>query len=924
MMNNTILGNPLLGNVFQNSQLPPLNERKSVKEKDPWQKAVMDSFERIGIEQFEENLRFHNYYRMVDGKMSYQELSEVIPHLKNFQELLSGVGVPSFLKHYDILGIILNLLIGKYIDLQDKFHVTDTGEIAQNEFQRFKTEEIQENLKALINNEISMHLATMGLNPEGQQFQSEEEQQMFISKLEQEKKKLTPKDTENDSKKSFKTIGTQWGEGTLDHDRIRFNLMKYEKAEFKDKFLTGRCFRHYKIGYTSYKPVTWSPINTFIPREIETERAQDGEFIGRVQIYTPAETIRIYGHEMTAAQQKELLGGNKDWRDFGGTDYSSGRTYSAADAVQNNFGISAKVPFSNFQDYEFMTHLEDSLGYPIATRTVLDGNGGEQSFPSYIPRLRRLNPTTYSWHSKVLNDNFTPREDLCQVTEVFFQAQDLWGYLTYETETGLIKVEEVTEDILKDFIRENNIKQKFKEVFRKPEEIGEFEVNTIIWTYRPVTYEGVKIQSPHLKEPIYLYCRPCEHQIEGDGPFSKLLPVAGIIGKAYAPKIEPYQASYNLCMNQMYQMMEKEIGPFLLMSLDLIHSEFQNEGDPEDALVNVRRLAREIGFVPGVAPQNTEGGGKNPMTVFDISFTQNIQSRISIAEFCQRKAYEAIGVNPVSMSQAPKYTTSSGVQISNEISYSQIAEIYEDFTAYNQGALELQLSIAQYCQSNSKDDTLFYTKSDASLEYLKLSDPNFPLRKIGLIPAVDGRKRKELEDFKNFLLNNNTLSSDTLELAKLFASDAMSEIIDITRVERENREQAELEKYNRDQSLIAQKSEADQKLLETEMQRREESKQRDRDNEIRVATISAIGRASDKHSDVEGFQEIARQSELALKAEGIQNDQELKAKEFTRKEKADADRNNNATEKLRLEAEKLKVKREEIRSKNYVATVNRP
>ena len=106
--------------------------------------SVMDSFEHIGLQQFRENMKFWDYYRMVDGKMSYQELKEVIPHLDDLQQLLDGVGIPTFLKHYDILGTIINQLVGKYIDMQDKFHIADIGELAENEFLRFKNEQIQD------------------------------------------------------------------------------------------------------------------------------------------------------------------------------------------------------------------------------------------------------------------------------------------------------------------------------------------------------------------------------------------------------------------------------------------------------------------------------------------------------------------------------------------------------------------------------------------------------------------------------------------------------------------------------------------------------------------------------------------------------------------------------------------------------------
>jgi len=135
---------PVLHNINRSDTLPPLHVKKSVKKSKQWIMSVMDSFEHIGLQQFRENMKFWDYYRMVDGKMSYQELKEVIPHLDDLQQLLDGVGIPTFLKHYDILGTIINQLVGKYIDMQDKFHIADIGELAENEFLRFKNEQIQD------------------------------------------------------------------------------------------------------------------------------------------------------------------------------------------------------------------------------------------------------------------------------------------------------------------------------------------------------------------------------------------------------------------------------------------------------------------------------------------------------------------------------------------------------------------------------------------------------------------------------------------------------------------------------------------------------------------------------------------------------------------------------------------------------------
>ncbi len=119
----------------------------------------------------------------------------------------------------------------------------------------------------------------MGMDVEGKQFSSPEEQQQYLAQLEQEKQQITPKDTERATKASFKTTGMRWGEATLEKDRVNMNLNSLEKNEFKDHLLTGRCFREYKIGHDKYYAKTWSPKNTFFSKEVDSEFAHKGEYI---------------------------------------------------------------------------------------------------------------------------------------------------------------------------------------------------------------------------------------------------------------------------------------------------------------------------------------------------------------------------------------------------------------------------------------------------------------------------------------------------------------------------------------------------------------------------------------------------------------------------------------------------------------------
>jgi hypothetical protein len=893
---------------------------KKVKESDTWRKAVMDSFEHIALKQLYENINFFNNYRMVEGKLTFQELAEVAPHLTQLEDLLNGVGVPTFLKHYDITSIIVNTIVDKYIDLQDKFHVADTGEIAKNDFIRYKDEQIQDLLHKVIETEVNIALAKAGMNPEGQQFSSPEEQQQFMAQLEQKKAELTPKDLDRSSKQSFKTIGVQWAEATLEHDKERFNLIKFGKENLRDYLISGRCFREYKVYYDKYQPRNWSPRNTFFSKEVEADEIQKGEYVGRIQPMTPGEVIKEFGHKISTDDQKQLLGGNYLWKNSTATSAVSG---TITEAINSNFLQVDTVPFKGYHDYNFMLGLQNELDVPMGIETVFNKDGSQSTRERYLPRHGVGQNGIYNTLALLLRSDFVHRKDLCQVTEVYFRAYDLWGYLTYENEYGRVVTEEVTEAILPEFLKERGIKQTYKESLH--DIITDFEVNTLKWQYKPVVYYGVKIQSANLTKPIYIDVTPMENQIKGDSEYDVLLPVAGKVGNSLVGKILPFQASYNLCMNQITSLLEKELGMVLLMSTDLIPSEYEGWGDAEEALMAVRNTAKSVGIMPMNTSLDSQKSmnNMNPVQTINMTHAQEIATRVQMADFFQKKAYELIGINPI-VNQPTKYETAEGVRLGNETNVAQISGIHEEFSRFNKGALELHLAVAQYCQSNKKDLSIYYTKSDASIQFLKVHDPMLPLRRLGLIPTADSAKRKELETFKQYLMNTNTLGADTMELAKLIASDAWSEVLEIVKLERAEKDKKEQQAYQQQQQLQQQQAQNQDAINQKQWEREEMSKQKDRETKVSVAELTALGRVNNQNEDPNTqFDYITQQAEQNRKDLDLNHKMEMDKQGLELKNKQAENTVNLKMEELKLRAKEIEERGKDRQSKEYISAINK-
>ena len=915
-----------LSNKSHTSELPP--QALSSKEKnDNWKKATMDALERIGITQFRENLKFKDFYRMVEGKLSYSELSEVAPQLREVGELLDDLEIPTFLKHYDLLGIIVNALIGEYAQNSDKFNVKNIDEISEGEYQRDKKELVVKYIKEEFDKELSRRMIERGINPDvdSQEFQSEEERQNYIQQINSVRQELTPPEIQNFMDKSWTTMATKWAEHTLESDKDYFKLDALDRRELKDYLLTGRCFRHYRMGYDYYEPESWSPLNTFISEDVDARYAEDGDYVGRVHYYSPSKIVNKYGSELTKEQKEKILG-KYDYV-YNNNGFGNNDTLSFGSALDKNFGETHIVPHKQHYDYQLMLGLQEEFGSPLGQTTMMNKQGEEVTFPSYLPNYSGNNNVDSSnYLARQLRDDIYINNNQIQVTEAYWISYKKIGYISYTTDSGRITQEIVTDELLPAFLKENNIKQLTNVTLEEVEENQ--KPNTIVWDYIPEVWEGVKINegNAYLDEPIYLRMRPLDYQIRGNSNvYNVKLPVVGMIDSCFALKMQPFQVSYNVVMNQMYNLLEKEIGLFFIFDINFLPSEFKEWGDTEETLVHLRNITKDTGLLPlDSSKQNVkDGGGFNQFAPQNLSYSAQIADRIQLSEFYKNKAYEQVGFNPQRLGTPVKYETAEGIRNSQQASYAQTEVYFETFSEYKQNALEMHLNIAQFAQKNEKDIRVFYTKSDNTKAFLRFSDPYFQLRKIGLMPVSNSKKRKELSNFKSYLMNTNTLGGDELAMAKLFTSDTMVDLIEAARGERLTRQSNEQSAREHEFRVVQEQAEIKKQQDIEKWEREEVSKQRDRQNKIEVEKIESLGRAVDANADNSDIEFIVKQADLAIKKEQVDNTRDIASLDLQRKSVKDKQDFEINMKKLKNEAIKLQNQIQQSRDKKYIAEINK-
>lgn len=864
---------------------------KTLKEKfankKKWAKDNVDAFENIGRSQYYQNLRFLENYRMVNGQfIMSQYMGE-----QGYQDFLTALTqefeIPTTLRHYDIIGKVLNNLTEKLAEFPDVFRVEEKYEEDENnEFVRTQTELLQQSVKADIMNEINARLMAKGIDLNKQDFATEEEAMQYYQEIQQMQQAMTPSQIEKYMKTEWQGQGEIWGSHQLEVDRERFKLPELERVEFRDMLITDRCFRHFYLTPDGYDQETWNPINTFIHISPEVKWSEEGDYAGRCFFMTKSQIIDRYGWKMDAKQMKKFE--EMDRNEDGPTDMSG-------------FPYNVYAPWGDYKAYE---QIRRTSGYDPITRLPVAGAAEvEMAMPGKNVYAEQYN-------------------GLYRVTEVYWMSQKKYGKVVY---TDPVTQQPVSETVDEFFV----VPEGFKEVQ------GEFhtgnKVNTVYWTWINETWKGIKISfTLNDKEAVYIDLGPADFQFKSDmNPYGAKLPVCGRIfnnrnalSMSLVDLMKPHQIGYNVCMNQLYQLMEKEIGKFMVWDANFFNS--MKDWGGEDSWEKIATLARELGHVFGdTSPQNMKGanqGNQLPREI-NMELTAQMFSRAKLAEFFEARCLSQLGISQQLMAEVKATETATGINTAVSQASLNVQRYYTDFMEYKQRCLTMNLDIAQYVQSNNKDITIMYTKSDASRVFIRMNGTNLLLRNMHVYVVNSQTLLRQLDQIKQYFVNNNTLNVSALDIVEVITANSPAAIKAKLEEVVAKTDQAAQMKSQQEQQMIDQQGQIAQMKEERADARNTENNQTKKE----VAYISTFGRQPDnlKDADTSGTPDVLEYSELSHKiAKG--NEETAIKKESNQIKRQQNVANNRLKEKeLALKNKQIDAKNKETRAKKYVAKVNK-
>lgn len=802
-------------NVNPNISLPAQMVSITQKGKD-FKKSCMDSLEQIGTYQYYNNLRLVENYEMVKGKFIYRHYLEQDEYADMVNQLSREFEIPNYLRHFDIISQVINTMSGEYQKRPDNFKVKGFDDNTTNNYIREKTKMLLEYVTNDIMQEINLRLSEQGLDPEREEFESTEEQQAYQEQLEQARQALTPPEIEKYMKYKWQDVAEMWGQYQLELDRQRYNLSEKERQEFEDMLIADRCFRHFYLTGNGYNQETWNPVNTFFHKSPEVTYIEDGDYVGRIMYLTISDIVDRYGFLMTKSQLKRL----ENTKDAIGKQ-----------ANKDGYGIpyGSIVPYQNYPEGKLMT---DAFGFnPVAPIPTLDGE--------IVNEITTNNPF------------FLNTRGYIKVTEGYWKSQKKIGKVNYvDSETGAPAKVLVDETFV--------VPEGFKELDSTIYE-NDDTPNSVSWTWVNEVWGGVKISKhgTELKDDLYVNVKAIPFQFKGDlNPYFAKLPVCGQIfnnrnaqSMSLVDLMKPHQIGYNVAMNQLYQIMQREVGRFLIMDVNMLTNikDWGGENSYEKFILVAKSLG--VSFVD-TSPANMKGanpGGQIPKDV-DLDESSRMLSRMRIAEFFEARALSQVGITPQRLGDIAASETATGTQQAVAQSYAQTESWFTKFSEYKKRCLKMNLDIAQYVQAKDQDITVMYTKGDMSRAFMKLNGTELLLADLHVYVSNSQEDMRQLDMLRSLFMTNNNIGATPMDLATIITSSSPAEIktqIEVSMAKNEQRYQEEMQ-------LEQQKIQSEKEIEQSKLDFEAEQNQLDRENELEKAYITSFSRQKDNNADDDG------------------------------------------------------------------------
>jgi hypothetical protein len=382
--------------------------------------------------------------------------------------------------------------------------------------------------------------------------------------------------------------------------------------------------------------------------------------------------------------------------------------------------------------------------------------------------------------------------------------------------------------------------------------------------------------------------------------------------KSLVDLMKPFQVLYNVCMNQLYKLLEKEVGKVYLTSIR--HVPIPKDGDAQDALDVWEMEARNRGVVfIDDSPENLKSPSSfNQFRDIDLTRTQEIQSRYQLAIQLKNECWELIGMSKQRLGAVSASESATGTQAAIQQSYAQTEPLFVAHEYVLGQLYQAIIDASLYVESKKPQSTISYITSDGESAFVQVNGTDLKFRDLKVFATNRPEDKKSFEEIRSLsqaVIQNGGSLHDIIEL---YSTDSLRQMKKVFKQLKDRQQQLQDQQMQQQQQQMEQQAQIAQAQLEQAQLANEQKiandnyqKELDRINKKEIAIIQAtgFGRVESEDANANAVPDVLEASRFASEEASAARDYQLKMSDIQNK-------NRLAAEKLQLEREKLQVAKE--------------
>jgi len=395
--------------------------------------------------------------------------------------------------------------------------------------------------------------------------------------------------------------------------------------------------------------------------------------------------------------------------------------------------------------------------------------------------------------------------------------------------------------------------------------------------------------------------------------------------KSLLDMMKPFQVLYNICMNQLYELLKKEIGNVASVNIRRIPK--LKDGDDQDALEMWEMEAREKGIVfDDDSPENTKAPVSNTTMAknIDLTRTQEIQARYNLAVQLKNECWELVGMSKQRLGSVSASESATGTNTAVQQSYTQTESLFVAHEYIIGQLYQAIIDASLYIESNKEVSTLSFITSEGESAFVRVNGSDLKFRDLKIFPTnrpEDTKMFEQIQGLAQAVIQNGGSIYDIVEMYSTKSLREMKktfkDLRDRTVAMQEQAQEMEQQKMQQMQKLETAKLEQAERQHQMDLINENYQKELDRINKKEIAIIQAMGfgNVQGEDNNKNNVPDVFEVSKLASEESRANKDYNIKMTEI----KA---RSAEAFRKIELEKEKLKVARENMINDLQVAKEN--